>query len=243
MGLAQPPRPPELSAQREAEGATLWFLDYWAVTVFLFSQKVSWETMLEKKHSFSWFGVLLPWTDVYLSWPNLSQNSCVLLKAIPQPQHGPHTTQLLQWMNPFFKPLHVTHEEQMYYETNRNKYKIDYLYYKAFFQSSELTLFFTQSSTISLLFFYFFLNHTPISKNLVTTTGPSQPLPLTTHPNTKTTSASCIASPALQTDRARMPHEHLWLPAAPTPKRARHLLVSLPASKKQGPILLNELLH
>lgn len=61
---------------------------------------------------------------------------------------------------------------------------------------------------------------------------PSQPLPLTTHPNTKTTSASCPASSSLLTDRGGMPHEHLWL-TAPSPASASRLPPSLPASKAQ----------
>lgn len=60
----------------------------------------------------------------------------------------------------------------------------------------------------------------------------SQSLPLTTHPNIKTTSALWPANSIILIDRGRMPREHLWLTFLP-PKRAGLLLPCLPASKAQ----------
>lgn len=104
--------------------------------------------------------------------------------------------------------------------------EIDDPYYNA---SNPLNFFFlSQSSKVSLLFFlcsYPYFHFKEFGNNH----RPSRPLPLTTHPNTKTTSASGPASCSLLTARGGMPREHLWLPSA-SPRRAGRLPPSVPAS-------------
>lgn len=56
--------------------------------------------------------------------------------------------------------------------TNQNKYKVDYLYYNAFFYSSDFFFFYHPKFQDFTPILYFVLTHTAISKNLVTTTGP-----------------------------------------------------------------------
>lgn len=181
-------------------------LDNWAVTVFHSVRKPHEKSPWQNTH-FPGLGSFTP-RQMCLWAGQIYHRTPAFHSRLYHIHTVPLTHNRVLAMNAFFRPLLFTNEEQLCCKTNQNK-QIDnrwsllqcfFLTLWTFFSPHRAPRFHSYSSFCSYPYLHF--------KEFGNNHRPSQPLPLTTHPNTETTSASCTVSSILLVDRERMPREH-----------------------------------